>query len=255
MTHGAALLPPTLRSEIEAAIHASGAAWSAFVSANAEGSVPGARPLAVKYVPSSRAANYKGPNQGLFIGSKNYTWGSGVYVTGVEEPLSTAIYGRVGLTARFDPTDWRAFDVRDPGNQSLYLRWLHTQVDYPEAVLTVHSDHWLHEFRNLFREQFRIDVVLFRPDETDAFHWYSTPTDTWLAVSDWERPARLANGYSERFADARMTILVEEEFVCDEPALTRSPQLVISGSAPAPAGLPGRIRAAYTGGGIERVQS
>jgi hypothetical protein len=254
VTVGATLLPPTLRSEIEAAIHASGAAWSMFVSANAESPAPGARALAVKYVSSSWAATYKKPNQGLYIGNKNYTWGTGVYVTGVEEPLSTAIYGRVGLTARFDPAGWRAFDAREPANRDLYLRWLHAQADYHEAVLTVHSDHWLHEFRNLFREQFGIDVVLFRPDEMDVARWYATPTDTWLAVADWERPGRLAEGYSRRFLDARMTILLEEEFVADKPALTRSPQLVVSGSAP-PAGLPGRIRAAYAGGAIERVQS
>jgi hypothetical protein len=249
------LLPPTLRSDIESAIDASHADWSTLVSANAAGPKPGAPPLAVKYVPSARAATYKGSNQGLFIGGRDYTWGSGVYVTGVEEPLSTAIYGRVGVVARFDPTGWRAFDARNPANRDLYLRWLHAQVDYPEAVLTVHSDYWLHEFRNLFREQFRIDVVMFRPDELDAYQWYTTPLDTWLVVSDWQTPGRLAGGYSARFTDARLTILLEEEFVTDKPALTRSPQIVISGSAPPPAGLPGRIRAAYMGGGIARVLS
>ena len=255
MTVGASLLPPRLRSDIEVAIDASHAGWSAFVSANAEGAAAGAQPLAVKYGPSAWAATYKGSNQGLFIGSKDYTWGRGVYVTGVEEPLSTAIYGRVGVVARFDPNDWRAFDARDQANRDLYLRWLHAQVDYPEAVLTVHSDYWLHEFRNLFREQFRIDVVLFRPDEMDIQQWYATRADTWLAVSDWQSPGRLAEGYSSRFVDARMTILMEEEFVADKPALTRSPQLVISGSAPAPAGLPRLVRAAYSVGDIERVQS
>lgn len=255
MTAGALLLPPTLRSDIEAAIDASQASWSVFVSTNAGGAASAAQPLAVKYVPSAWAATYKQPNQGLFIGSKNYTWGRGVYVTGVEEPLSTAIYGRVGIVARFDPTDWRVFDARDQVNRDLYLRWLHAQVDYPDAVLTVHSDYWLHEFRNLFREQFRIDVILFRPDEMDLQRWYATPSDTWLAVSDWQSSGRLAEGYSSRFFDARMTILIEDEFVPDKPALTRSAQLIVSGSAPVPAGLPGQVRAAYAGGGIERVPS
>ena len=89
----------------------------------------------------------------------------------------------------------------------------------------------------------------------DAYKWYATRADTWLAVSDWQSPGRLADGYSSHFVDARMTILIEEEFVPDKPALTRSPQLVISGSAPALAGLPGRVRAAYAVAGIERVQS
>ncbi len=200
MTAGAALLPAWLRADIEKAISDSAAAWEAFVDANRASS--GQPPLAVKYVPCKYASTYQGPNNGLFIGSSNFTWGRGVYVTGVEEPLSTAIYGRVGVVSKFDAVDWKAFDARDAAHVQLYLQWLHFQPDYPEAVLTVHSDHWLHEFRNSFREQFDIDVVLFHPDEKDGFGWYTNPMHTWLAVSDWESPGKLASNYSLRFQDA-----------------------------------------------------
>jgi hypothetical protein len=209
--------------------------------------------LVVKYVPTKYAGSYRGPNAGLFIGSRNFTWGRGVYVVGIEEPLSTAIYGRVGIIARFDPAGWRAFDARDPANRGLYLNWLHAQVDYPEAVLTVHSEHWLQEFRNLFREQFHIDVVLFRPDESDISGWYTRPGDTWMAVSDWGGATTLMSGYSTRFLDARLAILIEEEFVVDDPALTRSAQIRISGAAPTPPNLPAVARHAYAIGDVVRV--
>lgn len=254
---GAALLPSGLRADIEDAIEDSGPAWSQFVSDNLEDPrSPTGPSLTVKYVPSRFAATYRHPNPGLFIGSSNFTWGRGVYVTGVQEPLSTAIYGRVGILARInDPTNWICFDARIPANEALYLHWLHAQADYPEAVLTVHSDHWLHQLRNLFREQFQIDVVLFRPDEADLPGWYTRPTDTWLAVSDWTSTGSLTSGYSGRFSDARLTILIEDEFVADDPALTRSPQLAVSGKAPASASLPTDARTAYARGGVCRVES
>lgn len=95
---GAALLPPGLRADIEDAIRSYGPAWSQFISDNLEDPQSSAGlPLAVKYVPSRFAGTYKSANPGLFIGSSNFTWGRGVYVTGVQEPLSTAIYGRVGV--------------------------------------------------------------------------------------------------------------------------------------------------------------
>lgn len=254
---GAALLPSGLRADVEDAIRASEPAWSQFVMDKLQGpGSPGGPPLAVKYVPSRYATTYQRPNRGLFIGASNFTWGRGVYVTGVQEPLSTAIYGRVGVVARIDdPASWSGFDAREPANKALYLRWLQAQTDYPEAVLTVHSDHWLHQLRNLFREQFCIDVVLFRPDEADLPGWYTHPCDTWLAVSDWTSAGSLATGYSARFSDAYLAIVIEDEFVADDPALTRSPQLAVSGKAPACASLPADARAAYATGTVVRVQS
>ena len=175
-----------------------------------------------------------------------------MYVTGVEEPLSTAIYGRVGVVSRFDPVSWKAFDARDLANVDLYLQWLHLQPDYPEAVLTVHSDHWLHQFRNTFREQFNIDVALFRPDEKDLPGWYTNSMHTWLAISDWQMPGKLAEGYSARFHDARLTIVAEEEFTPNDPALTRLPQLALSGTGPI---APTNVRQAYSNHQIVRVES
>jgi hypothetical protein len=211
--------------------------------------------LAVKYVESKYAASYKSSNAGLYVGANNYTWGRGVYVTGVSQPLSTAIYGRAGVVARFDPVGWKAFDARDPANEALYLRWLRAQPVFPEAVLTVHAEYWLNELRNHFREQFQIDVVLFRPDEKDRYFWYTQATDTWLAVSEWASASRLATGVSSRFQHARLTVLVEEEFAVDTPALTRSPRFAISSASPTSPTLTTLVRHAYATGDLVRVQS
>jgi hypothetical protein len=245
---GKDLLKKVDRDAIARAITNSESAWIKFLNDNKY--EPGGF-LAMKYVPSMWAKGYRRtPNNGFFIGNKNFTWGKAVYVTGVAEPLSTATYGRVGIVSWFEPDPgWRVFDARDPKKARLYLKWLNAQPTYPEAVLTVHTDHWLHGLRNDFREQFAIDVILCHPDEFDSEAWYTNPKDTWLCVSDWRmgpaqapRQRYLADfDYSERFPEVRLAVVPEEEFVIPgEPTkvrppnkpLTRDPQLAISGAGP-----------------------
>jgi hypothetical protein len=265
VNEGAALLLPTLRDEIEAAIADSTDAddWKEFVETNRtplDVDHPSKGfPLAVKYVPSKRASDYLSHNDGLYIGSDNFTWGKAVYVTGVHQPLSTAIYGRVGLVSWFNPNNWKVFDARLDANKKLYLTWLHSQQHYDDAILTVHSNHYLHTLRNAFREQFNIDVVICSPDETDIHGWYTTPRDIWLGVSDWLSPGVLAGGskdtaknYSKQFHDVRLTIIPEEEFTPDNPALTRTPQFALSKAAPQ---TPANVRHAYWNNSFVRVQS
>ena len=255
MSDARGLLPTDVDTAIEDAILESRLALDEIAEDSLEDSGPPARlPLAIKYVPSRFAQMYQvQPNDGFFIGDKNFTWGNGVYVTSVAQPVSTAIYGRSGVVARFDPSGWRVFDARDVAQQALYLRWLSLQTNYADALLTVHSDYRLHEFRNGFREAFHIDCVLFHPDEQDNRNWYTSSSDTWLAVSDWAG-AQLKAGYSDRFFDARLTIVVEDEFVADVPALTRSPQFALSGGAPQ---LPSSalVKQAFANRAIIRIES
>jgi hypothetical protein len=251
-----ALLPDALRQEIEDAITHSATAWDAFVAANLEiGDGDVHLPLAIKYVPVDRARAYVAPPHpnAFYAGANHYTWGIGVYVVGIKEPVSTAIYGRAGVVARFDPAGWRAFDARVAANRSLYLRWLQAQIVYPDALLTVHTDYFLHGLRNLFREQFQLDVVLFHPDESDRHNWYTKPTDTWLAVSEWTPTYRLRTGPSSRFLDPRLTVLIEEEFAVDKPALTRSPHLTLSSFVPAHWITRHMVGHAYRAGAVLRV--
>jgi hypothetical protein len=207
------------------------------------------------------------------MGEKDYTWGRAVYVTGVHQPLSTLPFGRVGLVSYFDPDDpndpWRVFDARDPSKAALYLDWLKLQANYEKAMLTVHTNHWLHGLRNDFREEFGIDVVMCEPDEHDDGWKYTRPKDTWLCVSDWAAGSPrwpdkrvLKKGFSDRFPDVRITVVPEEEFYIPDPPggqpirppqdpQPRLPRLALSGSLPvAP-----NVGRAYWAGRIVTVPS
>lgn len=251
------LLSPLLRNRIERAIVSSSKAWHQFVDSNLEiARFPGDRlPLAVKWVPSEHAHRYTQPNPGLYVGSNNYTWGQGVYVTGISEPISTAIYGRAGVVARFNPSGWRCFDARTARNQRIYWAWLKAQPAYSEAVLTVHSEHWLQLLRNLFREQFKIDVVMFRPDEYDSPGWYTQPGHTWLAVSDWTATGALADEWSQKFLEAQLVAVAEEDFRADKGALTRSPNFALSGASPDDPSLATSLKMAYSSNTVVRIKS
>lgn len=210
--------------------------------------------FAVKYIPVGYARNYLWTNDGLYIGIADYTWGRGVYVTTVQEPLSTAIYGRVGVVGQFNPREWRVFDARDPDKIALYTEWLALQPNFDDALLTVHSGYWFHLLRNTFRERFRIDCILFRPDEFDFSQEYTRQTDTWLAVSDWHRN-QLRSGYSDRFHDVRVVIVGEEEFVADKPAFNRIPQLHLSGAPSDHSSIARQVIRAYRNRTLVRLES
>jgi hypothetical protein len=238
-----ARVSPALRLEVDRAIDRSWSTWQEFVAATTPepGSGLPAIPLVLKYIPVERAKDFLpkpgGPawpppvppphpgshppyqSKGIFIGSKDYTWGKAIYVTGIHQPLSTATYGRVGLVSHIDlGRIYRVFDARVKANYKVYLKWLRSQPSYPEAILTFHTNHWLHGLRNAFRLQFEIDVVICSPDEPDLGCWYTQPNDIWLGVSDFVRPhppapIRLRDKFSTVFRDVRFTIVVEEEFV------------------------------------------
>jgi hypothetical protein len=247
--------PPALRLRIEAAIADSRPAWLAVRRANrADLSDARSPSLGLKYVPGRFTDTYRTPNGGLFIGASHYTWGTRVYVVGVAEPLSTALYGRVGVVSSFTGSRWRAFDARDAANQALYLEWLKTQPVFDDALLSVHTDPLLHLLRNAFREQFTIDVVLFPPDEGDFGALYTKPTDTWMAVSDWSR-GKLRTGFSRRFTTARAVVILEEAFVEDRQGLVRLPALKIGGAGFTPSLAAHVVRDAYAAGGFVRVLS
>lgn len=224
--------------------------------AGSEASAPHAASfLVAKYVPTSRATQYRQVNAGLFIGDAGFTWGTAIYVTPITSPASTAIYGRAGVVARCDPTGWRTFDARGGAGLALYLDWLLLQPDYVDAVTTVHANHWLHQMRNAFREQFHIDCVFFDPDEWDEPRWYTVAGTVWFAVSDWTAAGLLARGFSNRFHDARLVLLAEEEFVTQPPGLIRAPLLALRGDAALPVPTADQVRAAYDAQTIIRVPS
>lgn len=275
MTESDEVSKEEVREAVEAAIKDSEAAWEKFVSNNRSPYDEQQRPLAMKYMASEYAEKYKpAGNHRFYMGEKDYTWGRAVYVTGVVQPLSTLIYGRVGLVSWFNPDDpeddsWRVFDARDPTKAALYLDWLKLQDNYEKAMLTVHTNHWLHGLRNDFREEFGIDVVMCEPDEHDDGWNYTHRDDIWLCVSDWSADSprwphkrTLKRGFCDRFPDVRITVVPEEEFFTppDDPQkptrppaepTPRFPRFALSGNPP----VTPNVGEAYCDGRIVTVPS
>jgi len=78
-------------------------------------------------------------------------------------------------------------------------------------VLTVHSTYVNHSLRNKFRKQFRIDCVLFHPDQEAEVHT-DRSAHVWMAVTDWNARNRIKTTMSDRLARARFVVLIDEEF-------------------------------------------
>jgi hypothetical protein len=149
---------------------------------------------------------------GLFIStSPGFTWGNGCYITSLSFGLSAAIYGRCGVVAEADPSGWRIFNAADPHAQQLYIVWVGHQPYARMLMLTTHSQLANQYLRNLFKTHYRIDCVVFPPDEIN-FHYSSRRTDRWLAVTDWRGSVICNGGHSARFQSPRLAAVISEEF-------------------------------------------
>ncbi len=249
-------LPPALEVEIEDAIEtypdgrlADLVEQSRFDEASL--------PLIVKYTAAKWSAPYKRRTGRIHISdSIDFTWGTGAYVTPLACPYSSAIFGRVGVVASFDPAGWRVFDATETRNQDLYLQWLRRQPLFRMSVLTMHSALSNHFLRNDFRERFEIDCVLFEPDQSNPV--YTRRGDVWMAVADFSGPSggrRIKTGASARFEDAKLTVLVEEEFEDRLHGVVRGGLLELSSGLPDPAQATAKIAEAHATDKIVRVRA
>jgi hypothetical protein len=226
-SYGRDRLPVSLVTDIENAVQQSGASLAQIVANSGAG--PAGRPLVIKYMPTKYGAMYVRAGSGLRISDRpGFTWGTGVYLTALCYPVSTGIYGRAGVVSWYDPAGWRCFDATVPGFEALFVSWLHLQPTLRDILVTVHSDYHNHLLRNLFREQFHVDCVLFHPDEQDSAGTYTAGTDVWMAVGEFDAKGELMIGTSRLFHDARLTVILEEEFDIDSPPLTRSAVLKLT---------------------------
>ena len=166
---------------------------------------------AIKFVPSRWASKYSVASPLKISDTPALTWGTATYVTPLAFPLSSALYGRVGLVTPFDPSGWRVFDATTVRGRMAYVRWVRAQPSFPELVLTVHSTHANHILRNKFREDFKIDCVIFHPDQEAEVHTDSGQ-HVWMAVTDWNASGTIASGLSGRLSTARFVVLIDEEF-------------------------------------------
>ncbi len=174
--------------------------------------------FAIKFVGSKWAANYEYPNQLKISATPAQTWGTATYVTPIAFPLSSALYGRIGLVTEFDGTDWRIFDATTPTGRRAYVRWARSQPLYWDLLLTVHSTQANHTLRNQFREDFRIDCVLFHPDQEAESHT-DRRNHIWMAVTDWTNSNLIDEDMSMRLSQARFTVLIDEDFQLQDQGL------------------------------------
>ncbi len=172
----------------------------------------GKAPLAIKYTSARYARDFRDGTGRLHIsGTPGFTWGDATYVAPLACPVSSAIFGRVGVVARFDPENWLIYDATKRSSQELYMRWVGFQPHRHQLLLTCHSQLANQFMRNFFRAAFQIDCVLFLPDQRNR--WYSGRNDVWMAVSDWDGSRELVKtGASTSFTRERLAVIVEEEF-------------------------------------------
>jgi hypothetical protein len=175
-------------------------------------------PYAIKFVKSRWAASYLSPGRLKISQTPALTWGTATYVTPLAFPLSSALYGRIGLVSDFDPFTWRVFDATDPAARMAYVNWVRVQPAFADLVLTVHSTHANHLLRNKFRREFGIDCVLFHPDQEAEIHT-DRAQHVWMAVTDCNPDGSIDATMSRRFGRARFTVLIDEEFELEENGL------------------------------------
>jgi len=173
---------------------------------------------AIKFVSAERAGTYQKGSPLKVSARPALTWGTATYVTPLVFPLSSALYGRIGVVAQFDPVSWRVFDATKANTRAAYIRWARSQPLYADLLLTVHSTYANHTLRDLFRRHFRIDCVLFHPDQEAEIHT-DRAKHVWMAVTDWGDKGAIDPEFSKRFGMARFTVLIDEEFRLQQDGL------------------------------------
>jgi len=216
------MIGATIRSAVENSIHSYEESRLASLLAEFD------RPWAIKFVPSRWAAAYVSPGRLKISETPALTWGTATYVTPISFPLSSALYGRIGLVTPFDATGWRIFDATQAPARAAYVNWVRVQPAFSDLILTVHSTHANHLLRNRFREEFAIDCVLFHPDQEAEIHT-DRGNHVWLAVTDWAATRRIDSGMSFRLSQAKFVVLIDEEFALHESnglPIQQSPRII-----------------------------
>jgi len=209
-------------------------------------------PLVIKYIPARYAMDYQTAKttQLRISNTAGFTWGDGTYVSPLAFPISTAVFGRIGVVAKFDPTAWKVFDATTDQHQDYYLQWAALQPLFRRATLTALSPYYNQKLRNLFRIAFDIDCVLFPPDQSNPV--YNNSSDVWMNVTDWtidlntgER--RIATGNSALFAEPKISAIIEDEFYDDLGGTLRRAMLAFTTTKPPDGPLAQAIAQSYAG--------
>ncbi|MBM3813716.1 MAG: hypothetical protein FJW20_18985 [Acidimicrobiia bacterium] len=168
----------------------------------------------IKYLPA-RWLDTALTNQKLLASdAKGFTWGDAVYVAPLSQPLSTMMYGDVGVVGTVNASRFRLFDATDPRGVDLYQQWItYHPAPYRMLTTTIHADCANHELRNSFRTRFQIDCVCFHPDEPCAN--YAAVSDLWLALTLWDSSRAVAPGPSSVVANLAWCVIGSDTFERD----------------------------------------
>ena len=239
-------VPTAIDAQIETSIQSATAQGLATLAA------PGRSAAEAKYVIKYTNPNYGGkypPSPNAVAGSSLYvspspgfTWGAALYVCPVAYPISGGIYGRCGVVAEIPSTyGWRLFNATDPITAWLYVQWIQLQPMFPMLSLTTHSQLANQLLRNAFRTRFRIDAVIFPPDEFNP-QYTRRKHDRWLAISEWSPSGRLVtSGPAARPLSPKLCVILAEEFEATKSGIGRQafigPTPFLASGKPTPADL------------------
>ncbi|HEY3362246.1 MAG TPA: hypothetical protein VGK06_10640 [Methanosarcina sp.] len=165
----------------------------------------------LKYFSPAYFQSFLNNGKKLFISkSPGFTWGDGVYLTSIKNPYSSMMYGSIGVMGWIDTEDIEnVYDACSPEGIELYQRWIaYTKGLYSYLTTTVHADWANRLLRNKFRKVFKIDIVVFHPDQYNM-KYCDKKQDFWFLVSDWVsgRPP-----YSKKIEECKPLVIVGENF-------------------------------------------
>jgi hypothetical protein len=113
MNHGAGDAVGRIEEEIEEHILA-GSKLFYSDHRNPDGSV-----YVIKYFPSKRLGSFLASGRKLYASDlPGFTWGDGIYVAPLGAPLTSMMFGRIGLVGKIEPK--RIYDATGPTARRLY---------------------------------------------------------------------------------------------------------------------------------------
>jgi len=171
--------------------------------------------VVVKYLPAEHLGVVLARGQLYASERAGFTWGDGVYVAPASFPLTTMMYGEVGVVGTCSAVGLKFFDASDPAGIDLYQQWItHQTALYLELTTTVHASVANRELRNAFRTRFQIDCVCFRPDE-HCVNYVDATTDLWLAFTHWDAYRGVGHGFSGVVRALKWCVVVPDAFKPD----------------------------------------
>jgi len=172
-------------------------------------------PYVIKYLPPKHLATVLSRGELYASERSGFTWGDAIYVAPLSRPLSTMMYGQVGVVGKYPRTGRRFFDASNARGVDLYQEWIRHQTRaYRDLTTTVHASIANRELRNGFRSRFSIDCVFFRPDEP-CQGYVDVAQDWWLAVTHWDAQHAVGHGFSPAITGLKWCVITPDAFEAD----------------------------------------